>query len=55
MIRALLGDHWRQVEVVTVLRHGCRVACRNREMFKQFRHIRWISDNWYEVARRRVA
>ena len=55
MIQALLGNHWRQVEIVVVLRHGCRVAHRDREMFKQFGHIRWISPDWYEVRRRRVA
>ena len=55
MIQALMGEHWRQVEILARRKHGVIVIWQKRELFVSFPRIRWISDDWYEVQRRRVA
>lgn len=55
MIQALIGNSWRKIEILTVLIHGVKLIWRDKEIFKPFHHIRWISDNWYEKSRRVVA
>ena len=55
MIQALIGDGWHQVEILARRKHGVVVIWRKRELFVDFARIRWISDDWYEVQRRKVA
>jgi len=55
MIQALMGKHWRKVEILARRKHGVMIVWRDKEIFKQFHHIRWISDDWYVVKRRQIA
>jgi len=55
MLQALIGDHWRQIEILDVERYGVTVMWHGKLIRKRFDQIRWISDDWYVTQRRVVA
>jgi len=55
MLQALIGDHWRQIEILDVERYGVTVMWHGKLIRKCFDQIRWISDDWYVTQRRVVA
>jgi len=55
MLQSLIGNHWRQIEILDVKRYGVTVMWHGKLIGKRFDQIRWISDDWYVTQRRNVA